>query len=393
MKVNIERIKENLLEMSEVANAENNGYTRLAFSKEEKAALEWLKGKLDDLEVSVSEDAVGNVFGRIGALNQPAIAFGSHLDTVREGGLYDGAIGVIVGLECLQVLKEHGYPLDIPLELICFVGEEANPLGGTFGSRAIAGLIDEEQLPKSFTSFPFTREDVFKVKVPKEAYRHFLELHIEQGSVLEENQNQIGIVHSIAGIKRLNIHIKGKASHSGTTPMNLREDALVRASSLILQVNKLARESTDDIVATIGKVTVLPNSENVVPGEVQLTLEMRGSNIREIENFETNIRNWISDNCIAHIYNGVQKKPQTLSKEVQQSIEKSCTRQNLSYQSIISGANHDANSMTNISDVGMIFIPSKDGLSHHPEEFSSWEDIEAGANTMLYTLLDLSKLD
>ncbi len=389
-KVNVENIKKNLLHIGSI-NSGNSGFNRLAFSSEEKKANEWLEEQLKDLNLSVFKDSVGNVHGRLGSLDKPAIAFGSHLDTVKNGGLYDGALGVIIGLECLRVLKEHGYK-GVPLELISFVGEEANPLGGTFGSRVTAGLIkDGDVSDVELEKFDLNMSKIKEARKSDNDYLSFLELHIEQGSVLETTNNQIGIVTAIAGISRMHIHVIGKASHSGTTPMNARNDALVSAASIIQYVSERATKQNNDIVATVGKLEVFPNSENVVPGDVQLTIEVRGSDWHEMKEFEQRLTDWMNANHRVEIAVGVQKHPNTLSENVQKAIEKTCQNSKVNYHYMVSGANHDANSLTEITEAGMIFIPSKDGLSHHPDEYSSWEDIEVGADVMLQTILELSK--
>lgn len=391
IQINIERLKRNLLEVASIANAGERGYTRPAFSKEEKLALDWLRQKLSELSLSVSQDRVGNVFGKWGKPNEPAILFGSHLDTVPEGGLFDGVLGVVAGLECLQTLIEHGYRPEVPLEMACFVGEEANPLGGTFGSRAVAGLIaHSEDLERKVNDQQFTWDDLVSVKRTNRDFRCFLELHIEQGSLLETCNNKIGIVTAIAGILRLSVRVNGRASHSGTTPMHLRRDALVDASLLIQKVNQLAVEANSDIVATVGEIAIFPNLANVVPGQAQLTIEIRGSNWDEMKAIERAIRDWSSQNIDAEIAITVEKHPNSLSESIQSCIEQACRDVKASYQYMFSGANHDANSLIALTNVGMIFVPSKDGISHHPDEFTSWEDIEIGTNVMLQTILRLA---
>ncbi|WP_103106943.1 Zn-dependent hydrolase [Brevibacillus reuszeri] len=386
-RINLERLKKNLLEVGAVANAGHKGYTRLAYSPEEKQALDWLQEKMKALSLTVSQDRLGNVTGRWGEADKPAIAFGSHLDTVPNGGLYDGALGVIVGLECLETMKEAGVLPEVPLELTAFVGEEANLLGGTFGSRAIAGLVERsEDFENKLRQLDFTWEDVQASKRSKDDYHCYLELHIEQGALLETNQKQIGIVTAIAGILRLAVQVAGRASHSGTTPMHLRQDALLDASRLIQEVNRLAVAANSDIVATVGEISISPNLANVVPGQADLMIEIRGSSWAEMKGIEEQIRTWAHDNIDASISVAVEKQPMSLPASIQACIDEACQKQDRSYQYMFSGANHDANSMTALADVGMIFVPSKDGVSHHPDEYTSWDDIEAGANVMLETL-------
>lgn len=389
-RINLERLKKNLLEVGTVANAGSEGYTRLAYSPEEKQALNWLQEKMKALSLTVSQDRVGNVTGRWGETSKPAIAFGSHLDTVPNGGLYDGALGVIVGLECLETLQEAGMTPEVPLELTAFVGEEANLLGGTFGSRAMAGSAKQsEDFEYKLRQHDFTWEDVQSAKRSKEDYHCYLELHIEQGALLETNEKQIGIVTAIAGILRLAVQVKGRASHSGTTPMHLREDALLDAARLIQEVNRLAVAANSDIVATMGEIAISPNLANVVPGQADLMIEIRGSSWDEMKGIEEQIRSWAKANINAELSVAVEKHPMSLPGSIQACIDAACQKQGVSYQYMFSGANHDANSMTALADVGMIFVPSKDGVSHHPDEYTSWEDIEVGANVMLETLQNL----
>ena len=389
VRINIERLKKNLVEVNHVANGGSVGYTRLAFSKEEKAALDWLQGKLQQLNVEIQVDRIGNVFGRSGSKSERAIAFGSHLDTVQNGGFYDGSLGVVIGLECLQTILENGGS-SFPIELVCFVAEEAYILGGTFGSRAVAGSIPyTDKFNCKSEKLNYSWEETQAVKLSGDRWKSFLELHIEQGTVLEKSNKQIGIVTGIAGILRLSVTVKGRASHSGTTPMDSRQDALVDASTLILEVNRLANSMKSQIVATVGEINVRPNSANVVPDIAELTIEVRSEKWEEIQKFETEIRKFIKANLNASINIGVQKYPSKLSEFVQKNIEMSCQRLSIPYQHMVSGANHDANSLTALTDVGMIFVPSKGGVSHHHEEFTNWEDIEAGANVMLQTILNL----
>lgn len=390
MKVDIERIKSNLLQIGDISNAGNKGYTRLAYSKEEQAALRWLINKLKENNIPGFQDNIGNVFGRIGNPDEKAILVGSHLDTVPQGGLYDGALGVVVGLECLLCLKENKVDFEIPIELVAFVGEEANALGGTFGSRAFAGNISEDIRGK-LDNLPFHYDDILSVSKNRKKYHAFLELHIEQGALLEETNHKIGIVSSIAGIIRLSVNINGKASHSGTTPMALRNDALLHASKLIIQVNKIVKSIGGHNVATVGEIECFPNLANVIPGNVRLTIEIRGSHWDEMKMVEKEMRHFIKNTIDASVSITVEKKPNELSGRIRNEIEDICSIHNIPYKEMISGANHDANSLVGLMDVGMIFVPSKDGLSHHPDEFSSWQDIEIGANTLLMTLEKLAQ--
>ena len=340
--------------------------------------------------VQVKQDKIGNVFIRYGSAEKKAITFGSHLDTVPEGGLYDGALGVVLGLECLQIYIENNDEAIVPLELICFVGEEANPLGGTFGSRAVAGLMEHSSaFEKKLGQFNYSWNDIIDSEKNKDYFHCFLEAHVEQGPILESDHKKIGVVDAIAGLLRESVTVYGRASHSGTTPMHLRNDALLQASKLVQKVNQLAIDHDDGIVATVGEFAIKPNLANVVPGEVNLVIEIRGKKWETIDLIRTNIKDWASKNIESEFNTVVEKKPNTLSEIIQDSIESACKLEDVSFKKMSSGANHDSMSMSRITETGMIFVPSKDGISHHPDEYTSWDDIEIGGKVMLHTIYDL----
>ncbi|MEH7415761.1 Zn-dependent hydrolase [Neobacillus drentensis] len=391
LKINVNRVKKHFEELAKI-NSGRKGYTRCAYSKEEKEAKHWLVDQMNRLDIPVKLDSVQNVISRMGPAKGPAIAFGSHLDTVIEGGLYDGALGVIAGLEMMEILKEQNIQLPVPIELICFTGEEANPLGGTFGSRAMAGLIDyTPEYEKKLNDLGFNWEDILQAKREKSDFLSFLELHIEQGQVLEAHEQSIGIVTSIAGMIRFQVRVIGKASHSGTTPMNMRNDALLKSAGLIQAVHDIAKEYGETIVATVGEFSIFPNMANVVPGEATLLIEVRGSKREQMKEVEEKINEWIHRNLEdTEITPIVEKVPNVMSKSIQDEIEHACIDLGMSYQHMLSGANHDTNSMTHLTETGMIFVPSENGISHHPDEFTSWKEIEDGINVMLQTVYRLS---
>ncbi|QSB09716.1 M20 family metallo-hydrolase [Lysinibacillus fusiformis] len=389
--INLKRLQENFHELATQFNTGEAGFNRIAFSLEERGALEWLKSKLNAIQVTVKEDAVGNVFGKFGANNLPSISFGSHLDTVRNGGLYDGALGVLAGLECLQTLVENGYKPTKPLELIAFVAEEANPLGGTFGSRALAGMLDESYTDDKLKIANLTWAQCEKAIRSQHEFEAFLELHIEQGFVLEEKRAKIGVATAISGILRVFVRIQGDARHAGTTPMHRRNDALLQAASLVQFVNNVAKKQESNLVATVGEFNVYPNLASVVPGAVECMIEIRGDLWEEIESVEEMISDWCEQHIDASLRRDVVKYPNALDASIQQAITNVCEENDVSYTKMLSGANHDTKSMATLSKAGLIFIPSKDGISHHPDEYSSWEDIEIGTNILLKTLVSLSK--
>lgn len=386
MTIDIQNIKKNLEYIGKNFNSDGRGYNRIAFSKEETAAIDWLEGMLKKQDIKVRRDSVGNLFARIGPANKTAYAFGSHLDTVKYGGLYDGALGVIVGLECLLHLNRNNVN-DNAYELICFVGEEGNPLGGTFGSRLITGQIDIESLDdKLIESQNMSKDILKKAHNTLDDYSGFIELHIEQGTVLENNDNKIGIVTSIAGIVRNHIKVKGSAGHSGTIPMNNRKDALVMASEIVKYINTEVKRLGECTVATVGQFEVKPNVVTIVPGEVDMTFEVRSGSSQILKTFPNEIIGWIEENYDVDITPGVVKPTNKMSKNIIDRIEKAGETLGIGTMEIISGANHDTNTLAPFIETGMIFVPSIDGISHNPLENSDWQYIEDASNIMLETL-------
>ena len=391
MSININRTKENLEYVGNTFNSGSEGYNRLAFSKEEKDAINWLEGELKKNGISVRRDSIGNLFARIGPEDKPVYAFGSHLDTVKNGGLYDGALGVMAALECLLQLKEQNSQ-NTAYELVCLVGEEGNPLGGTFGSRVITGQVNSDDLDDDILKAAvLTKEQIEEASNTIQDYAGFIELHIEQGTVLENNDNKTGIVTNIAGIVRNHISVLGEAGHSGTMPMEYRKDALVMASEIVQHINSEVRKLDDGTVATVGQLEVRPNAATIIPGEVEMTFEVRSGNKDRLESFPEEVLNWIKENYDVKIKPGVTKPTNAMSDKIIETIEQAGAKLDLPTMRMLSGANHDTNTLAPFMDTGMIFVPSIDGISHNPAEKSDWKDIENAVNIMLETLKSLDK--
>lgn len=389
MNVDINRIKHNLEYVGRTFNSGTEGYNRLAFSKEEQDSINWLEQELKDNGISVRRDSIGNLFARVGPKDAPVYAFGSHLDTVKNGGLYDGALGVMTALECLIHLndKDHDLGLDTAYELVCLVGEEGNPLGGTFGSRVITGQINPVELDEEILEAAgLTKEKIKEASNTIEDYAGFIELHIEQGTVLENNGNKTGVVTNIAGIVRNHITVKGEAGHSGTMPMEYRKDALVMASEIIQYINTEVRKLDDGTVATVGQLEVKPNAATIIPSEVEMTFETRSGSIERLDTFPEEVVSWIKDHYDVKVTPGVKKPTNAMADKIIEAIERAGEKLNLSTMRMLSGANHDTNTLAPLMDTGMIFVPSIDGISHNPAEKSDWEYIENAANIMLETL-------
>lgn len=380
MEINDKRLESLFDEIKQFNDTPEIGYTRRVFSSTEEQSLSWFEKILKENNLYSHTDEVGNVFGQYGEGDNP-ILIGSHLDTVQNGGLYDGALGVLSGLEVLLTLKENNIKLNHPIMLVAFRGEEANILGGTFGSRVFAGIFDEKN------------DDLEKVGLSKEAilnsrnqqnFQSYIELHIEQGQVLENENLDIGIVTSIAGLRRYRIEVEGRSGHSGTTPMHLREDALKHATTELQKIFEFSGTLDDQSVLTVGKLNMYPNQANVIPNKVEMLVEIRSDAEDKLNQYEETLLNTIASK------NERVVKKQTTKLDEQNITKLSEVTKKLGYTSkkMASGANHDANSVSTIMPASMIFIPSKNGISHHPDEYSSKEQIVKGSNVLLNYILE-----
>ena len=394
MKINGKRIENNLLTVGMIGEDPTGGVTRSGFSKEYYEAVNELIKLFEKEELNVEVDGVGNVIGRReGNHDLPAIMIGSHLDTVKNGGLLDGALGVFAALECIVTLNENNYKTNHPIEIVAFNAEEGSEMGGTFGSRVVVGKqnIEEKNLEKKLSKYDLTIEDILKSQRNPDDIKAFLELHIEQGGYLEDRNLSIGVVDGIAGITRYGIKIKGEANHAGTTPMDLRKDALTMAAKLLLKIDEVAQSIGRPFVATVGQLCIKPNAVNVIPGEIELVLEMRDMNRDNIEYAITEIKKFANEmEAFDFVIELLIDKPNVdTDSKIMKTIEKVCLDNEIDYDIMSSGAGHDAKEMAAKVPIGMIFVPSKDGKSHCPEEYTSWEEIEVGAQVLFDTLIGL----
>lgn len=387
MRINFERLKNNVLELAKIGKDPVKGITRKGFSTKEKEAQNWLKEKLDNLNVKSKYDPVGNVIAYYPGDSDKDIVIGSHLDTVPQGGIYDGSLGVLTGLEVITTLKENQIKLPYGVRLVSFVAEEGSKVGGTFGSRCVAGQvsdIDDKILEMVDLTKQSIEESIFDISKLK----CYLELHIEQGAFLESEDLEVGVVTGIVGIQRFVVKVIGKANHAGTTPMQLRDDALLKTTYLIQDFYKQIEKRKDEIVGTIGSLDVFPGAVNVIPGEVELMIEMRGMDFSLTDQVIQNLRKEYlkPEYTFTEI---TRKEGVHLNSQIIERIENACKKLNYSYKLMQSGAGHDANSMAKITPTGMIFVPSVGGISHSHEEYSRWKDIEKAADVLLGTVLKI----
>ncbi len=403
--VSKERLLKNLKKLSEFGVNKNNGNDRVAYSDYDIQAREYIKEYIKNLGLKVEVDYAANIIARKEGSNKKLkpIIFGSHIDAVPNGGHYDGPLGVIGGIEALETILDNKIITSHPLELIIFTNEE----GGVFGSRALAGKLNTDALEVK-TASGFTNGEgvdrlggnqkrIFEVTKSSNDYHAFVELHIEQGNILNKNHIDIGVVTGIVGLKWWDVTITGFANHAGTTPMDERKDPMIAAADFILLVKNIINEIPGNQVGTVGKIEAYPGAPNVIPGEVRLSLEIRDLDeskidflFREIEK-KAKIIASKNETTISFSSIDINASPALMNKQIQSLIIDAANELNYSFKKMPSGAGHDAQDMAILVPSGMIFIPSIDGISHSPKEFSSDEDVYKGANILLNTILKLDK--
>lgn len=398
MLANENRIAAHIQKLSKCTATPGEGVTRLTYSKEDIQARDYIKSKMKEYNLQVSEDGIGNIFGKLAAKNNdaPSVIIGSHFDSVPHGGAYDGTAGVVVGLEVAALYQENNLKPTAPLEIIAMVEEEGTRFGGgLLGSRSIVGDVSDEDLStirdKDGTSIRAAMEEVqLNPRVPRKregnTIRAFLEMHIEQGPILEEKNIPIGVVQSIVGLMQLKVTIQGQAGHAGTTPMNKRTDALVAASSIITQLPNVAEETGDETVVTTGSLQVYPNGANVIPGKVVFTVDIRSSEEKDVLNALEKVKSTIHASKEEGLKVAVEQKtyisPKSLDPSIRKLLAQKSDALSIPSCSINSGAGHDAMILSDVTETGMVFIPSKNGLSHCPEEFSDIKDIASSVNIL-----------
>ena len=400
MKINLKRLKENLIELGWIGYKGDNkdlpygdkGITRLPYTEEYNKADKFVSNLMKKAGLEIHHDPAGNLFGTLSSSkNDKHIIIGSHIDTVPQGGIFDGNLGVLGALESLQTLKENGYKNNYNLTVGVFIGEEGTEIGGTLGSRCFTGNIElNKKEIEFFRDKGIKAEEVKKAKADKNKIKNYLEMHIEQGGLLEKEEIPIGIVEGIVGIARYKVTVTGKANHAGTTPMNMRDDALVKASKIISSVNEFVNEIGGDLVGTVGEIEVEPGAVNVIPGKAEFTIELRDMEKEKIEKVMNKIKDSLGEEELA-VEDILYEGSVYLDKEVQNSIKKSAKRLDYDFKEMISGAGHDANPLSKITSAGMIFVPSHNGISHSPNEWTDWEDIKKGTEVMLETIKELDK--
>lgn len=412
MDTRLERIKKDIETLGQFNSTPGEGLTRFSLTEEDKQARAYIKGEMKKIGLQVYEDEACTIIGRLeGSIKDgPIIMLGSHYDSVKNGGNFDGNAGVVAALETARVIKEKNIKLKYPVEFIAMIEEEGGRFGsGLFGSRAMAGTITREQLDiykdmdgistaDAMKEFGFDPDKIGHAKRDSNDIRAFLELHIEQGPILEHENKDIGIVNHIVGIKQLDIVIKGRPDHAGTTPMTMRIDALDSATKVISKISDKAKEVGEGSVATVGTLNILPGAANIVPGEVKFTVDIRSKNskcIDEITEFiHEELKKVKEQKSVEYtVFESLNADPVKLNTDIIRYFNNNCEKLGLSKIDMLSGAGHDAMIMAGITDVGLLFVPSKDGRSHCPEEWTDYYELQKGIEVMYNTVLSLGEVE
>ncbi len=409
MNVSSSRIKRFLDELASFNATQGQGITRMSYGTQAHDARAWLRRQMELAGLQVHEDAIGNVIGTLpGARDSlPSVMIGSHFDTVPHGGAFDGAAGVVMALEIATLFHEQGLHPYYPLEVVALVEEEGASFGrGLLASSAMAGHITSQMLEslhdsagvsaaQRMSEAGYAPQEVSSVIRTPESLKAFIELHIEQGPVLEQTATDLGIVDAIVGMTQLSVTLTGKAGHAGTTPMDKRQDALLAASHIISQVGEFARQAGDATVATVGKLQVYPNGSNVIPHQVVFSVDIRSRDEQKLRQVIGQTREAISQQAnhgiTAEIEQPLYVSPTPMAPEIVRNLKQQCDRLGYSHRTMVSGAGHDAMVFAGLTPTALLFVPSRDGLSHHPDEWSDAEQIAKGVEVIFHAVKTITE--
>ncbi|MCG7346318.1 Zn-dependent hydrolase [Sporosarcina sp. ACRSL] len=406
----LERLRQSFEELARFTD-EGEGINRLAYTETERKARAFLIDQFERAGLTVRTDYAGNVIarreGRVPDL--PVVATGSHIDSVYAAGEFDGTAGVLVGLEVMLSLADEGVETDHPLEVIIFACEESSRFGAsTLGSKAMTGRLDPAYtrsltdkngvtLMRAFEENGLDLEEVHLAKRFRDEFKAFVELHVEQGPVLEKQGKAIGVVSAIAAPIRFSVHVGGTADHSGTTPMDYRHDALLGGAEIALAVEKAALAELDHgTVGTVGVFSIQPGAMNVVPGAADLNVDIRGTSLesrqRVVEALEAAVKDVAKARGLNIWMDKIsEEEPVQMDSELVAELKGICEERGVAWIEMPSGAGHDAMNMAALCPTGMIFVPSKDGLSHNPAEYTSMEQLMEGAEVLRAFMLKQAK--
>jgi len=403
LSVNRQRLQSDIEALAEIGRSEDYGIYRMAFSEADMQGRAWFKNKAEEVGLDFYQDGAANLHARYQWDDKrPSVMMGSHIDTVPAAGHLDGALGVIVALECLRCIKESNLNIDYPLEAVAFSDEEGR-FGGMLGSQAITGMLSPEKiinasdlngvsLIDAMKNVGLDAMDALHARRTPESIHAYLELHIEQGPMLDNMEISIGNVDAIAGLFKWDVTLTGTPNHAGTTPMDMRKDAFMGLSEFASQLQRILDENgSPRSVATIGRVEISPGAANVIPGKVDFSLEARDTDPTVLDDLANAFRKSLS--AIARKHELMfefrvlsEITPVKSDPGIVESIENVCKSLRVPFLQMASGAAHDAQMLAKITRAGMIFVPSKDGRSHSIAEWTDMDDIEKGANVALNTM-------
>lgn len=385
--------------LARIGECDGGGVRRVAWSAELFAAYDFVGEQMRALGLEVSIDPAGNLIGRWNAGSGAPVVVGSHLDTVPSGGAFDGALGVVSAVHAVRLLKEQEFEPEKPVWIVAFMDEEGTRFGAAlFGSRAFTGedvsscadRIDDAgvSLRDAMMSAGFDPLRVSDASVDDVAA--YIELHVEQGPVLESEGLEIGVVTSIVGLRGYRVRLRGQANHAGTTPMRLRRDALAGAARIALELRAFAR-ARDSVTANVGKIAIEPGGANVVPGYADFTIDVRAPSHAALAELERHVEETVAsvaeeEQLEVDLEPTFALDPVTLDAELVEAVERAAEAERASWRRLPSGAGHDAMVVARAAPTAMIFVPSRDGVSHAPEEYTSPEHMELGMRVLASTL-------
>lgn len=412
MLTNLARIKNDIEKLSQFNATPGQGLTRFSLTEEDRGARNYLKAELQKLDLEIYEDPAGSLVARREGFDPdaPAVMIGSHFDSVKHGGNFDGPAGVVMALEVLRVMAENNIQTKYPIEFVAMIEEEGGRFGGgVFASRAMAGKVDYQELldhkdqdgismAEAFADFGFEPKKIAEARRDPKELKAFIELHIEQGPVLEKEAKDVGIVDFIVGINQIRVKVKGRADHAGTTPMEMRQDALSGAAGVIAEIKDYALKAGSGTVATVGELSLKPGAANIVPAEVEFSVDIRSKKVGSIQKVRSELKEALEEIAAgAELEYSVEEllmvEPVELAPEILNIFKEEAQKLGLKSREMISGAGHDAMIMAEITDVGLIFVPSRDGRSHSPEEWTDYQDLQKGIELIYQTVLKVGEAE
>ena len=404
------RLQERLEQLAEIGKIGETGVCRLALSPEDLAGVQLVRGWMEEAGLQTRVDHFGNLIGRLEGRNPdaPVLMIGSHIDSQPYGGRYDGTIGVLGGLEVVQTMMEQGIVPQQPIEVVAFCDEEGCRFQkGLFGSRGILGRLEPGELERTDKHGITRRQALLDFGCEPDRFAEslyapgsiaaFLELHIEQGPILDKSDEPVGIVTGISGPLWWTVEMTGFAGHAGSVPMNMRQDALLGAAKVIVALNELARmDPSAPTVGTVGHLEVFPDSRNIIPEKVRFTVDLRDIDLERRNLRERELREEIEQIAMQHglsytISEDTNSEPRFCAEWIKDVIREESAKMNLTPPELMSGPFHDALALSYVCDYAMIFVRCRDGISHNPQEYASYTDIALGTELLYQTVRNISQ--